>query len=415
MKKIVLILSVLCLAAAALFALPTGKSMMYSDSYMLRARGTEALYWNPALLNSSYQDIWLPVVNGGFQIVNNSLDLQTYNDLVGTEYLNDDDKEKFLNKIDQRLTFTTEGHYSVFGFTNGSVAYASALHLYGNMSLSKKYLSLMLYGNTEEEYIFYKANNNLAGITFTDFTMGVGDIKINLNEDVIPPIIFGLSGSLLIGGAEIHTKDYTGSLTSNIDGLSAVQNFTLGTGFGGFGYKAMLGLASDPLPNLSVGLTLDNIFGALNWSLLNEDNHFKFQIDSLYAANLSDDFFTESKTTSDAGSFSTRIPPELRMATMYHLDSFSLSLDYVQGFDNSVMTTKKGRIAAGMELLALPRFPIHLGVGFGNSDYPWRVSYGFGLKTRAVEMGIGFQCFESVLPSYSTKGVSLSSYFNVRL
>ncbi len=415
MKRTLLILLVLVLGSAILVALPTGKSMMFSDGYMLRARGTEALYWNPALLSKSYQDMWLPFLNGGFHVVNNAMDLQAYNDFVGTEYLYEEDKEKFLGRIDKRLTVNTEGHYSIFGFTNGNVAYSAATHFYGNVSLSKKYLQLLLYGNEDEEYTFHKANNNAAALSFTDFTIGVGDIGINIVKDVTPPIKFGVSGSILIGTAEAHTKEYSGSFASNIDGLNVSQDITFGTAVGGIGYKAMLGLASEPLPNLSVGLTLDNILGSINWNILTEDRNYSFQIDSLYAANLSDDYFNDSSSTTETGSYTTKLPAELRLASMYHLDSFSVSLDYVQGFDNSVMTSKKGRLAAGVELLALPAFPFHMGIGFGNSEYPWRVSYGFGIQTRAINFGLGFQFFESFVPSYDTKGISISSYMNIRL
>jgi len=79
MKHKYLLLLLLLLLAAGLNALGVGKALLFSDSFMLRARGSEALYYNPALINERYTDVYLPGVNLGFYVNNNSLDLDTYN------------------------------------------------------------------------------------------------------------------------------------------------------------------------------------------------------------------------------------------------------------------------------------------------------------------------------------------------
>jgi len=58
--------------------------------------------------------------------------------------------------------------------------------------------------------------------------------------------------------------------------------------------------------------------------------------------------------------------------------------------------------------------PLFLGFPPGNSDYPWRVSYGIGLRTRRVECGLGVQSFKSLLPGYKTKGLAFATYFTIR-
>lgn len=417
MKKIVLCSLILISLVCSLMAIPTGKSMSMGDSYMMRAWGTEALYWNPARLNSTYQNISLPLINGGFQVVNNSLDLKTYNDFVSLEYLTAEDKEDFLDKIDEKLMLNTEGHYSIYGMTIKNFAFSTSAHYYGSASLSKKYLSLVLYGNEEEEYTFHKRNNNVAAISFVDLTFGMGDITIKTPKKLkkMPPIKFGFSSSILIGAADVRTKSYTGNFSSTLDGISATQDVTLGTGMGGLGFKSMLGIVSEPIPHLNLGLTLDNLFGFITWSGNNEDMHYNISIDSVYVSNLSDDLYVDSDSTFSAGSYSTKIPPELRFGSMYSIKQGSISMDYIQGFANSVMTSKRGRVAFGLELLPTPSIPINLGLSLGNKDYPWRMSYGIGFKTRATEFGIGFQCFESLLPGYTNKGLAFSSYLNIKI
>ena len=76
-KLLLLLLPLLCVSLLSGFI--TGKSLLFADSFMLRAQGTEALYFNPALLHPGYSDIMLPAVNSAAFVANNSFDLDTYN------------------------------------------------------------------------------------------------------------------------------------------------------------------------------------------------------------------------------------------------------------------------------------------------------------------------------------------------
>ncbi|MGC9362167.1 MAG: hypothetical protein ACP5F3_04480, partial [Candidatus Syntrophosphaera sp.] len=63
MKKSLLLITLLL----AVITLPattfTSKSLLFSDSFMMRAKGCDANYWNPALLNPEYREIKIPVLN----------------------------------------------------------------------------------------------------------------------------------------------------------------------------------------------------------------------------------------------------------------------------------------------------------------------------------------------------------------
>ncbi|MDZ4122367.1 MAG: DUF5723 family protein [Candidatus Cloacimonadaceae bacterium] len=414
MKKYLLAMTLTAMVIL-LGALPTNKSLGYGESYMMRARGVEALYWNPANLSSKYGDLIIPAGNSSFSIMNNSLDLSTYNDFVSLDYLTDADKERFLSKIDRRLTVDAEGHAILFGMTRGSMAYSAGMHYYTRAAISKKYLTLLFYGNEEEEYTFHKNNNNVSGIAFMDLTAGVGDIIIKFDDTKIPKIRFGYSGSILIGAADVSTKDYTGFFSSNLDGVSAVQDITLKSGIGGIGFKGMVGVSSEPLPNLQLGLTLDNLLGFIKWNIKTANLNYQVVVDSVYVSNLSEDFYTESNTSTGTSSYSTSLPPELRFGSLYKYRNASVSLDWIQGFSNSLLTSKRGRLASSVEYLPVPYLPLSMGVATGNSEYPWRASYGIGFRNRVMEFGIGFQCFESLIPTYSTKGISLSSHISFRI
>lgn len=412
MKKLLLLLLPL-LAVCLLSGFSTGKSILFADSFMLRAQGTEALYYNPALLNESYSDIMLPVVNTAAFVANNSFDLDTYNYIMRSDYLDDEDKAMILNKIDNKLQADTEVHMSVFGYTVGNLGLGSSLHLYARSMFSKKYLELLLYGNQDSLYVFDQKENDLSLLSFGDITFGMGDLKIGPKEK--PWVKLGFSGSLLIGIEDINTKSYSGSFSSGYDGLSFAQDIVLDTGLLGLGFKGMLGAVAEPMPNLSVGVTLDNILGSIGWFGNTEAVHYKVEADSLFIANLEDDFFTETDERIDIDNYSTTLPLELRLAALYKLPFVSVSVDWVQPFESSVVSSGIGQLSLGAEFNPFKYFPIDMGLAFGNSDQPMRMALGLGIRTSYGDIGLGFQSFDYLLPGYNSKGISIGSYWNFKL
>ena len=412
MKKLLLLLLPL-LAVNLLFGFRTGKSILFADSFMLRAQGSEALYYNPALLNPDYSDIMLPAVNTAAYVSNNSFSVDTYNYIMRSDYLNDADKAMILGKIDNKLQADTEVHTSVLGYTVGNIGLASSLHFYARSMFSKKYLELLLYGNQDSLYVFDKKENDLSLLSFGDVTFGVGDLKIG--PRCKPWFKLGFSGSLLVGIEDINTKSYDGSFSSTWDGLSFSQDIVLDTGLLGIGFKGMLGAVAEPLPNLSVGATLDNILGSIAWVGNTEAVHYKVSADSLFIANLEDDFYTETNERIDIDKYSTTLPLELRLAALYKLSFVSLSVDWVQPFKSSVVSSGIGRLALGAEFNPFKYFPIDLGLAFGNSDSPMRLAMGVGIRTSYGDLGVGFQSFDYLIPGYNSKGISVGTYWNFRM
>ncbi len=409
MKKLLLV-SLALFLCFSLFGIKTAKSIFYSDSYMLRARGVEAAYWNPAnIIPTRNIDIWLPVANTGVQVNNNALDLDTYNSVVGDDYLDEDEKADLLKKVDGNLRGEFSGNHSIFGFTLGNMSFSSSANYMGKTGISKRYLELLLNGNEDSLYVFDKKSNYAFATSYVDLTYGMGDIKLPLG-DKIPTIRAGFSSSILVGFMDGYTQRFDGFLSSTMNGITMHQDVTLRTGMGGIGFKSMLGLASQPYPGLDVGLTVDNIFGSLKWMGNTEDRIYGFHADSVYVSNINDDFYTQTDETVDTDSYTNSLPPELRLAAMYTFQQLSVSADFVQGFKNSVITDNTGRLAFGAEISPIPILRLHTGLGLGNSGYPWRISYGFSLRSSTLEGGLSVQSFQSVFPGSKSKGLAFGSF-----
>lgn len=417
MKQILLIIAaLLCLAALPASAF-TSKSMLFADSYMLRAEGCDANYWNPALLNPENGNIWLPVLNSGMFLGNNSINIDLYNYIMERDYLDDEAKQHILDAIDDRLAFDMGGNFGIFGITMGNVALTSSVHLAAKAAFDEQYLQLLLYGNGDgtQVYEFEHEDNYFDSVSYMDLTLGMGDIRLPLPE-AVPDIKVGFAASLLGGIGNARTEELHGYFSSDLDGLNVRQDVLLRTGAAGGGFKGLIGLYSEPIPNLFAGVTLDNIFGFLKWGLVREEFQASFEVDSLYAIDISDDdFYTWDYEQRKTDPFTTKLPMELRAAALFHTNQVSLSVDYVKGFGSSPDASRQGRFSLGAELTPLPILPIHLGYCLGNDIYPWRTSYGIGLDLKFLEFGLGIQSIESILPGTSSKGISFASYFNIRL
>lgn len=410
MKRISFLLLISLLALPLMASSFTGRPMMFAGSYMMRAYGSEANYWNPALVDFEKIDFWWPLLDTGVLISNNTFDLDFYNRVMGKGEISKEDKDLLIQNMDGSLRVNMLAQTNLLGFNIGGAALSASLHNYNRAAFSENYLKLLLYGNEEEEYLFSNKHNNLASISFADVTVGMGAIRIPLPEKY-PDINFGWSGSLLLGIHELKTTRFDGVFRSNFDGLKLQQDVVLRKGVGGFGFKGMIGFATSPAENLDVGLTLDNILGNIQWMLGKQETHYKISADSIYVADLESEFYVREEVDRNIKSYSTRFPMEVALGALYDAKMVSLSADLRQGFGESPLTSKTGTLSVGAEFKQLDFLPIRLGFSTGNSIAPWRVAYSVGLRAKPIELSFGVQSVQSLFPGYKTKGVSFALSF----
>ncbi len=410
MKQLISGIILIIIALPLMAGTITGRPMMFADSYMMRAHGSEANYWNPALLSDQNIDFWWPLMDMGIYASNNTFDLEFYNRIMKQAQITPSDKAKLLRDMDGSLRLNLASQASIIGLNVGGAALSSSIHSYNTVSLSENYLKLLLYGNDQEEYRFTKKHYNLSSLSYVDLTVGMGDVTLPLPQSV-PPIKFGFSGSLLFGIEETKTTEFDGFLRSDFDDFHLKQDVTQRIGLGGIGFKGMLGFASEPVKNLKVGLTLDNILGNIRWGLSREDFHYMVSAENVYVADLDEEFFNTAEERSKADAFGTKLPMELRMGALFDAQKLSFSADYRQGFGESVVTSTVPTFSFGAELNQIDSLPLKIGFSTGNTLAPWRVSYGLGLRAKPIELGIGLQSFQSLLPGKNSKGIAFALSF----
>ncbi|MDD2544010.1 MAG: DUF5723 family protein [Candidatus Cloacimonetes bacterium] len=410
MKKLILLLLLGWLCSLA-FAMTTAKSLFYADSYMLRAEGVEASYWNPARLRSSRAtDLWLPGLNSAVSVSNNALDLDTYNYFVSRDTLHAVDKEHILRNVKGKLSLSAESSISIFGFTMGNTALSSSTRIFAKSEAQEDILRLALYGNTEDSYSFNKASNNVSATAYSDISYGFGDLKVPFIPPELPEIKAGFSVSALIGLGDIQTRHFTSEFSTDPQsGTNASLEAVIRSSNGGIGFKSMLGLYSKVTPQMELGLTLDNIFGNIVWLGAREEREYQVKIDSLFVTNFDDDFYDQTDETRDIDSYSSTLPMELRLAGKYDLGFMDLSADWVQGFKESAVTNATGRLSIAAGLKPLPFLPLGFGISLPNSQTPLKTSYSIGISSKMHEFAIAVQSYNSLIPGYKSKGVSVGT------
>ncbi len=418
MKK-TLLLSLILLISSIGFSYETPASMMYANSYLQRGTGANSIYWNPANLKLNRDYTWdFVTLDFNINLYNNSISLETY-DRINGKFLEEKDKNDLLDDIPNSINIS--GNYSgvLFATSFKDFGFSSAIHAFGTGKVTEKYFQLLLFGNEyNKEYHFTEANTGFEALAFSDFTIAYQGETLEeyltfMQHYKIPEINVGFAMSFLAGLGHGKMRDFDGTFIANNDGLKIDQTIVLRNGLGGYGFKGLIGFSSQINDNLSLGLTFDNLLGFINWTGKTEETVIKAWADSVYVSELEEDIFNNSDSTYTIGSYETTFPVEMHLGGLYQFnEKFSLSLDYLQGFGNSIMTTTAPKISFSPEYYVARIFPIRMGFAFGYDDHPYMTTWGLGLHPKWAEFDLSFSSFSAIFPTKSSKGISTA--FSVR-
>jgi hypothetical protein len=412
-QSYVLAAAVLLLMAHPLSAADSAGSLAFSGSYSLRASGCEANYWNPAnLVYPMPYKIEIMLINSSFMLENSIFSIRRYNEINGT-YLTDSDKRKIIKDLDKNLSLKTTAAHNIAGISFDNLALSSRVHLFGTGKLSARYIELILLGNEYDEvYHFGNKNNDFKALGYIDLTAGASLYSFQLRDYLIHT---GAALSLLGGIAGINVEDYNGSLLANDEGVHLDQKIVVKSGMTGYGFKSLIGLRSDIDENLSLGLALDNLGGFIYWTGQTERRYYTALIDSLYVSKLDEDVLESTETVEEIGSFTTILPAFIRLSALYRLESVNFSLDWKQGFVNSVVTSKTPEISMGTEYYVIPQIPLRMGFSPGLGDNLYSLSYGLGYNIERFEINLGLKTSGSLVPGSYSKGVALALTSKLRI
>lgn len=388
-----------------LYAGFSGDATAFSGSYSTRARATQANYWNPANL------IYPPDTKGEFllfnsflELSNNAFTIRRYNDLNG-RYLSDYEKDNMLDNVGDELILNAGFTHSL-GLAAGNYAVTGRFNVFGKGRLSSDYIRLLLYGNEYgKAYSFDSDNNSVDILVYTDLTYGQSLYSFDLFGQTFHT---GAAISLLAGHFMMDTDEYKSNFKVTDDGIYYDQHIAVRTGKGGMGLKSLVGLRNDFNENMSFSLAVDNAFGFIHWMGDNEVTDYEALVDNAYFSHLKDDIIITSDSTQAISSFTSWLHPSFRLGAQYDENDFSFSVDWKQGFTNSVLTSKTPEIGMGLEYRKIRSFPLRMGYKPGISGNPYSVSYGVALYTKELALSVGVESVRAIIPSSYSEGISIA-------
>ena len=425
MKKYILIL-VLILMTCSLHGLTLSNpvSVALGGAYIAKARGFESLHWNPANLGMVEHFMTFNLFQLSSDIRNSTLSLGYYNDLMG-KYLNEQDKEEFMDKIpDSGLSLNANvGVHLPVSLSIGKVAVTFNTMARSSIGLSKEYFDLAIHGN-ELGVTYDMQGNRGRAIAFLEAKVGYGDRipmeKISSSFEDLPPIYGGISFGFIHGMGYAQILEFESQFATNDTAMIVYNNLLVRTaGYdteksefyaasvfpgAGFGYRMNVGLTSTITENVTASLAIKNLFGKIDWTESCEEHEIQVTAFDLTIDSWDDSLVVD--TTYAIDGFSQTIPIELHLGGSYKWNSIEFFADYVQGFKRSLFTSARAKFSLGAEYYPITWLPLRAGFGFGGGERP-HFSVGTGLDFSGFNFDWAVSYYTS--PIYTTAtGIKLA-------
>lgn len=371
---------VLGLAAAdspllAQIGMSNPRSVAMGGAYTALARGVDAPAWNPAnLALKSTKKYDFNLISFGFGFHNNSFNKSHY-DLYNGSYLTEQDKQDILASIPAeglRGNFDTE--VQAFGLCFGNVALTASALGSSDFLLSKDIADLVLNGNQLDRVYEIGATDGEG--------YGVSSVALSVGIPVSQKFAIGVSAKYLRGLVYGKVVQASSASYTDIDGLHGSGRVVIDHALGGNGLGLDLGAAASLNSSWTLSLSLANAINSIKWS--NETRRFTytFTVDSLSVEKIEDadidSVYRDSDETVDIESFSSSLPPQLRIGLGRVGKRLSFAFDYEQGLKKGVGISTTPRVAFGTELRLIGFLPLRGGVAAGG-DRGLTTSAGFAL------------------------------------
>ena len=376
----------------AQFSDASARSVGLASSYIARARGYEASFWNPANLGLSDRPAWsVGAVGVNGYVYNNSLSLGAITGLFG-KFLDDAAKSKLLDDIRQGdpnrpldLSFDVGAH--VLAASVGRFGFGLSATGAGNGRLTSDAVELLLFGNVGE------------GGFGKDFVVEGTDAEAWVLSGVHlsyghPFTFAGLQNQKFAVGATVsygitngvrRIADAGSILRVNPVGVDvAAEAIQSSDDAGGHLWSVDLGATMEWGDRLVFGLALANALSNVAWDLEGmEYTEYTVTADFEDVTVLERTTAFTELSTEDQERISTlfreaSLPTELRLGGLYQLSpKVDVSADFVARFGGRLRSRWDQMLAVGGEFRPFRFLPLRLGLATSFEEFAY--TGGFGL------------------------------------
>jgi hypothetical protein len=363
----------------AQFGMSNARSLGMGSAYSAIARGVEAPSWNPANLGLSGRRKYnFNLFSLGFGLGNDSFNKKQY-DLYNGAYLTSQDKQDILNAIpNEGMGFEVSSEVQALGLSVGSFAFTASGLVASDMRLSKDIVDLALNGNDVDRTYDIGATDG-EGWGVSSFALSFG---MPLTIAPFKEFSVGLSAKYLHGLAYGKVVEASSEVITNIDGLHADGQVIIDRSFGGSGFGLDLGVAANVTDHISIGASMANLIGKVNWTKDTKRFTYNFRADSISVQKLSDmdldSAVVDTDEEVDIDPFSSSLPRHLRFGLARTGKRLSVGFDYLQGFGKGAGAGTKPLFSLGTELRLIPFLPLRTGVQLGGKS-GFSTAAGFAL------------------------------------
>ena len=440
---------------------PDARSLGLAGATTSLAEGIHAVGYNPARLAFSTKDYSMNLGGLSFGLENNLLSIESYNlingadfiDTLSTDYV---DKQAFLDGIpDDGLRIRTSLHMPlpVINWARGTTAFSSEVVIYGDIGLPKVLFELLMKGNVIGDSLILTLDEEITGAAEWGFSFAIptGGAALGFTLKY-------LQGLFHIG---VDQDSSGGYFLTDTTGFKGEGRYLLRQAVGGSGFGLDIGFATSEINGYRLGLSLINALGSIRWHgpsitkdllgdalhsympwreneyflytyLVNDVTAEKFlqevPFDSLFqyesytvvdtkdglvqSDTLGSDAYEELAKEANLKPFTTNYPALFRLGVSKRIEGFGLlTLDLVTGFQDQLWSSRGWQLAAGVELLRVPSFPIRMGIRYGGPDNQ-QLGLGFGIYKGPFQFDMAM-AFHNGLWLHTTKGFSLAFGFTL--
>jgi hypothetical protein len=403
-----LIFVVVLFAADALLAQGyDATGMALGGAYGARARGVDAIAWNPAQLAlPRSKKIELNLVGLNVNIANSSLSINNYERYLtesghGGEW-SESDIEEILDLIpEDGLDITGDVNANALGLAvaHFGISFQAIGKALGVMP--KEPVELFLKGNLKDNYIF----NTLDGDGFSALKISIAGSHPVKFKKYFDTFAVGMNFNYYRGFAVFEATHSEGFFYTGLDYIQAKMDVIGRKAEGGIGYSFDLGAAGEINEKWSASLAIKNVIGGITWNVNTEEMHYSAELDSVQYVDGEDAEAETMDTTYAIDAFRTRLPVVFHLGLAYQLTpKILLLLDLEQAAENNMGYSDQGMLAIGAEYSPVAFLPLRGGMSFGGK-WGYKFGMGFGLHFGVFHFDIAYSMHRALWPTAS-RGIS---------
>ena len=407
MKKIRLFIITIVLLSSTVFAQyyinPVSTSM--AGAYAMKARGAYINGWNPANLGLDNNPRFslnfglFPLVPfQTIQISNSAVSPFILNKHFFTGgYLTYQDKEDLLDYFpDDGLSVNPLIQFPILNMSFGPWAISIGSEVTGVVTLPKSLFNFVFFGNEFGEPMFDLDDTDVEMQAVTSIALAHGrEVTIPMLSDVVEKTTAGVAVKALIGIGYTEFNNVAGTATTYSDKIVLDGDMEAVYGLGGLGLAFDLGLATVINERMSANVSLNNLFGFVNWGIVSAEKSEYSILTEIYAEDFGDiDSLLEAgvntDTTYSISNFNSNYPAYMLVGFEYRVfDDLNTYATIKQYFSNDLASTYLPKVSIAAEYQATPWLPARIGIAFGGLEtFQWGI--GAGLDFQHYAMDIGF-------------------------